>query len=130
MIWNDDDGTISYLTCDRVHSADLAEIIAAWHSMHETCKPGPCPFSAITVERDLSEWASSAHAPLLDLTDAIDEWCSWIDEVCEQAAEAGDDTTDNAREICGYLFAEEIPDDDTPVSRAVGRALRAGEACE
>lgn len=47
--------------------------------------------------------------------------------MCEQAAEAGDDTTDNAREICGYLFAEEIPDDDTPVSRAVGRALRAGE---
>lgn len=124
MLWNDD-GIISYLTCDRVHSAPLAEILAAWHSMHETCRPGPSPFTAITIERDLSEWAASAHCPLVDLTDPIDEWCSWVDDVVEQAADAGDDTTDNAREIVGYVFAEEIPDENTPVSRAVGQAIRA-----
>jgi len=114
MIFSDTiNGTtiISYVTCDRVHSAPLAAIEAACDEVNEVePKPGPHPFFGITVEVDLVRWASTSHAPLVDLSDAIDEWCSWIDEVCELAADRGDDSTAEAREMHGYLFSDEIAD--------------------
>lgn len=100
--------TISYWTCDRIHTAPLASIEAAHESANEEVKPGPHPFHGITAEVDPVRWASVGHTALDHLTDAIDAWAEWVDEVVAEAEARGDDSTEHAREFTGYVFRDEV----------------------
>lgn len=102
--------TISYWTCDRIHTAPLAAIEAAHEAANEEeVKPGPHPFHSITTEVDPVKWASVGHTALDHLTDAIDAWAEWVDEAVAEAEARGDDSTEHAREFTGYVFRDEMP---------------------
>lgn len=103
--------TISYWTCDRIHTAPLAAIEAAHEAANEEeVKPGPHPFHSITTEVDPVKWASVGHTALDHLTDAIDAWAEWVDEAVAEAEARGDDSTEHAREFTGYVFRDELHD--------------------
>lgn len=101
--------TISYWTCDRIHTAPLTAIEAAHEAATEEVKPGPHPFHGITAEVDPVKWASTAHKELDLVADAIDAWAEWIDEAVAEAEARGDDSTEHAREFTGYVFRDELP---------------------
>ena len=111
MIFNDN-GTISYVYRDRVHTAMKRDIEAANTAAEAGIKPGPHPFHAITHEVAFTTWASAGHSATEEMSDALDAWCSWIEDATNDAEEMGDSTTEHARERCGYIFRSDLDDID------------------
>lgn len=109
MLFNDN-GTISYVYRDRVHTALLTDIEAAHAAADADIKPGPHPFHAITHEVELPPWASSGHTSTEEMSDALDAWCSWVEEATNEAEDMGESTTHDARERAGFIFKHDLED--------------------
>lgn len=87
--WQGEENDLAELFTIGMHSrlvAALAGRLALVRGLDATAVRVAVRLGAgITTEVDFIKWASTSHEPLTDLRDAVDEWCSWIDEVCELA---------------------------------------------